>query len=90
MVDPKLQAAITEIEQHSDEAQEQIDLLMAEMARVPVEQRSAAEWGPSGTQTQRFLELSELQDELANEHKRLTRALAEAIARDAAPTGKPN
>jgi hypothetical protein len=90
MADLKLQLALAEIEQQSEQAQEEIDLLMAEMERVPAEQRSAGEWGPSGTQTQRFLELSALQNELADEHKKISRAIADAAARDAKPPEKLN
>jgi hypothetical protein len=71
-------ALLTELQQESSEVDAAIDELMAEMERVPPEQRKAGEWGPSGAQTKRFLELSERQNEIAAEIKLVTAAIAAA------------
>ena len=85
MTDVKSQfALLKELERESEETQSEIDGLMAEMERVPAEQRSDREWGPDGTQTRRFLELSERQDELAAEMKRVSRAIETAAPSKAA------
>jgi hypothetical protein len=55
------------------------------MERIPPEQRAAAEWGPSGTRTKRFIELSERQNEIAAEIK-----LVLAAIESAKPEGKAN
>jgi hypothetical protein len=62
-------ALLKELERENEEIEAALAELMDEMARVPPEQRSAAEWGPSGTRTLRFLELSERQNEIAAEVK---------------------
>ena len=92
MVDPKMQNALIEIERESEQVQAAIDELIGEMERVPAEQRSVSEWGPAGTLTTRFLELTDLQNDLAERHKKLSRAVATAaLADDAAPPpAKPN
>ena len=78
-------ALLKELEQENQEIEAALDELMVEMERVPPEQRSAGEWGPSGTQTQRFLELSERQNEIAAETK-----LVSAAIEIAKPAGKAN
>jgi hypothetical protein len=78
-------ALLKELEQEGREVEAAIDALMVEMERVPPEQRSAGEWGPTGTQTQRFIELSERQNEIAAEIK-----LVSAAIDSAKPAGQPN
>ena len=68
-------ALLKDLEEENEAVQSEIDDLMTEMARVPAEQRSVTEWGPSGTLTQRFIELSERQAELAEEIKLVTQAI---------------
>jgi hypothetical protein len=62
-------ALLKELEQENEEIEAALADLMDEMERVPPEQRSDTEWGPSGTRTRRFLELSERQNEIAAEIK---------------------
>jgi hypothetical protein len=78
-------ALLKELEQENRDVETAIAELMEEMERVPPEQRSAGEWGPSGTQTKRFLELSERQNEIAAEIK-----LVAAAIESAKPAGKAN
>lgn len=78
-------ALLKELEREHEEIETALDGLMAEMERVPPEQRAGGEWGPSGTQTQRFIELSERQNEIAAEIK-----LVSAAIESARPAGKTN
>ena len=71
-------ALLKALEEESQRIETDIDGLMVEMELVPPEQRSAGEWGPNGTQTRRFLELSERQNEIAAEIKLVTAAIASA------------
>ena len=71
-------ALLQELERENLEIQDAIDTLMAEMERVPPAQRPAAEWGPSGTRTKRFIELSERQNEIAAELKLVSAAIESA------------
>lgn len=78
-------ALLKELEQENQDIEAALDELMIEMERVPPEQRAAGEWGPAGTQTRRFIELSERQNELAAEIK-----LVSAAIEAAKPAGKAN
>jgi hypothetical protein len=78
-------ALLKELEQENQELETAIHDLMIEMERVPPEQRSKGEWGPAGTQTRRFIELSERQDEIAAEIK-----LVSAAIQAAKPAGQAN
>jgi hypothetical protein len=69
---------LKELEQENQDIETAISDLMDEMARVPPEQRSAGEWGPSGSQTKRFIELSERQNEIAAEIKLVSAAIESA------------
>ena len=71
-------ALLKELEQENQEVETAIDDLMDEMERMPPEQRSAGEWGPSGTRTRRFIELSERQNEIAAEIKLVSAAIEAA------------
>ena len=68
-------ALLKELEQENQEVETAIASLMDEMERVPAEQRSTGEWGPAGTQTKRFIELSERQNEIAAEIKLVSAAI---------------
>jgi hypothetical protein len=70
-------ALLKDLEDENESAQSEIDDLITEMARVPAEQRSVSEWGPDGTCTKRFIELSERQAELAEEIKLVTQAIGQ-------------
>lgn len=70
-------ALLKDLEDENEAVQSEIDDLMTEMARVPAEQRSVSEWGPNGTHTKRFIELSERQAELADEIKLVTQAIGQ-------------
>jgi hypothetical protein len=78
-------ALLRELEQENQDIEEAIAELMSEMARVPPEQRSSGEWGPTGTHTRRFIELSERQNELAAEIQ-----LVSAAIQSAKPSGPAN
>lgn len=78
-------ALLRELEQENEDIEKAIAELMGEMERVPPEQRPAGEWGPSGSRTKRFIELSERQDEIAAEIK-----LVSAAIEAAKPAGKAN
>jgi hypothetical protein len=78
-------ALLAELERENREVEAAIDGLMADMERVPPEQRAAGEWGSSGASTQRFLELSERQNEIAAEIKLVSAAIASAT-----PPGQAN
>ncbi len=80
-----LAALLRELEREGEETQTEIDRLMAEMESVPAERRDPALWGASGTLTRRFIELSERQNELAEEIKQVSRAIEGA----APPGGGP-
>ena len=69
---------LKELEQENADVEARIDQLMIEMERVPPEQRPAGDWGPSGTLTRRFIELSERQNEIAAEIKLVSAAIAAA------------
>ena len=71
-------ALLKELEQENQEVETAIADLMDEMERIPPEQRSAGEWGPSGTRTRRFMELSERQNEIAAEIKLVLAAIESA------------
>jgi hypothetical protein len=78
-------ALLRELEQEGRKVESALDELMIEMERVPPDRRSAGEWGPAGTQTRRFIELSERQNEIAAEIK-----LVSAAIEAAKPAGRPN
>ena len=75
-------AMLAQIERESQEVENLLGELIAEMERVPPDQRADSEWGPAGTLTTRFLELSRVQNELAEKAKLVSRD----IATDAPPT----
>ena len=74
-----------ELEQENQDVQERLDRLMAELESVQPELRSIGEWGPEGTLTRRFIELSERQNEIAAEIK-----LVSAAIESAKPSGNVN
>ncbi len=78
-------ALLQELERENQEVQDTIESLMADMERLPPEQRPDDQWGLSGTQTRRFIELSERQNEIAAEIKLVTAAIASAK-----PAGQAN
>ena len=78
-------ALLQELERENQEIQDTIEGLMADMERLPPEQRPADQWGPSGTLTRRFIELSERQNQIAAEIKLVTAAVASAK-----PAGQAN
>ena len=78
-------ALLKELESENHEVQQAIDDLMAEMERVPPEQRPDGDWGPAGRLTTRFIELSERQNEIAAEIKLVTVAIE-----NAKPAGESN
>jgi hypothetical protein len=78
-------ALLQELERENQEIQDTIEGLMADMERLPPEQRPDDQWGPSGTLTRRFIELSERQHEIAAEIKLVTAAIASAK-----PAGRAN
>ncbi len=81
MADMKaLLALLDGLERENNEAQAEIDRLIAEMERVPPEQRSDTDWGPKGKLTVRYLELSERQAELAVDFQRVSQAVEAARA----------
>jgi hypothetical protein len=76
---------LKELQQEDQDVQERLDALMAELEGVQPELRSAGEWGPDGTLTRRFMELSERQNEIAAEIK-----LVSAAIESAKPPGSVN
>lgn len=78
-------ALLQELERENQEVQDTIEGLMADMERLLPEQRPDDQWGPSGTLTRRFIELSERQNEIAAEIKLVTAAIASAE-----PAGQAN
>lgn len=68
-------AMLAQIERESQEVENLLGKLIAEMERIPAEQRPDSEWAPSGTLTRRFLELSWAQNELAEKAKLVSRAI---------------
>jgi hypothetical protein len=90
MTDPKpfdLKAhalLLKELQRESDAAEVEIDRLMGEMASVPPERRDPQLWGTSGTLTRRFVELSERQNELAEQIKLVSQAIEKAAPPKAA------
>jgi hypothetical protein len=71
-------ALLKELESENRDVEAAIEDLMADMERVPPDRRTDGEWGPSGTLTRRFIELSERQNEIAAEVKLVTAAIASA------------
>ena len=71
-------ALLKELEQENQQIETAIAELMDEMERIPLEQRAAGEWGPSGTRTKRFIEMSERQNEIAAEIKLVSVAIESA------------
>jgi hypothetical protein len=80
MADLKAQFALLDaLERENKTVQEEIDQLIEAMALVPPEQRADSDWGPKGKLTQRFLELSERQNELAAEIKLVAKTIDKAV-----------
>ena len=71
-------ALLKELEDEHREIEAAIEDMMADMERVPPAERSASEWGPSGTLTKRFIELSERQNEIAAEMKLVSASIGSA------------
>ena len=71
-------ALLKKLEQENQDIETAISDLMDVMARVPPQQRAAGEWGPEGTQTKRFIELSERQSEIEAEIKLVSAAIESA------------
>ena len=80
MADLKAQFALLDaLERENESVQAEVDQLIEAMALVPPEQRADSDWGPKGKLTQRFLELSERQNELAAEIKLAAKAIDKAV-----------
>jgi hypothetical protein len=71
-------ALLKELQQEDQDIQERLDRLMAELENVQPERRAVGEWGPDGTLTRRFIELSERQNEIAAEVKLVSAAIESA------------
>jgi hypothetical protein len=54
-----------------------IEEMIADMAELPPEQRSAGDWAPDGASTRKFLELTRRQAAVETETIDLNRAIAE-------------
>jgi hypothetical protein len=54
-----------------------IDEMIANMAEVPPDERSAGDWGPDGALTRKYLELTKRQAEVETEIIALGRAIVE-------------
>jgi hypothetical protein len=78
-------ALLKELQQEEQDVQKRLDALMAELEGVQPELRSAGEWGPDGTLTRRFIELSDRQNEITAEIK-----LVSAAIESAKPSGNVN
>jgi hypothetical protein len=78
-------ALMQELERESEQVQIEIDRLMAEMESVPAERRDPALWGPSGNLTRLFIELSDRQNDLAEEIKRIGREIERTAPSSDAP-----
>jgi hypothetical protein len=56
---PKLASLLVDLETEADKLQADIEQMIGDMAMAPEEQRSTGDWGPTGIQTKRYLELTE-------------------------------
>ncbi len=61
-----------------DRLETAIEEMIADMAELPPEQRSATEWGPEGASTKKYLELTERLAAVETEIIDLGRAIVEA------------
>ena len=69
---------LDELERQHAGIQQEIDTLMAEMERVPPEQRSDSDWGPTGTLTRRYLDLIAQEKDLLADVRTVTLAIEQA------------
>ena len=71
-------ALLKELESEHQEIEAAIETLMAELESVQPELRSVGEWSPTGRLTQRFIELSARQNEVAAEITLVSAAIESA------------
>ena len=55
-----------------------VEEMIADMAELPPEQRSASEWGPNGASTKKYLQLTERLADVESEIIDLGRAIVES------------
>ena len=68
-------ARISALTDERTELETAIDEMIADMAEVPPEQRSASDWAPAGAKTQTYLKLTNRQAEVEAEIITLRRAM---------------
>ena len=73
--DMKLQLA--ELMSERDQLDTAIEEMIADMAELPPEQRSASDWAPDGRSTRKYLELTARQAAVETEIIDLNRAIVE-------------
>jgi len=82
---PKLAALLVDLETEADGLQASIEQMIGDMAMVPEEQRQTGDWGATGIQTKRYLELTARLSEVEEEMTAIKREMAKL------PSGlKPN
>jgi chromosome segregation ATPase len=74
--DMKAQLAVLSDER--DKLESAVEEMIAAMAELPPEQRAASEWGPTGTSTKKYLQLTERLADVESEIIDLGRAIVEA------------
>ena len=75
---------LAELNRERDELDAAIEVMIADMAEAPPEQRKTGEWASNGALTRKYLELANRQAELENEIIDLSR-LIEAATKPTLP-----
>jgi hypothetical protein len=73
-----MKARLAGLSGERDKLESAIEEMIADMAELPPEQRSATEWGPEGASTKKYLELTERLAAVETEIIDLGRAIVEA------------
>ena len=73
-----MKARLSGLSGERDKLETAVEEMIADMAELPPEQRSASEWGPQGASTKKYLELTERLAAVETEIIDLGRAIVEA------------
>jgi chromosome segregation ATPase len=73
-----LEAQLTDLNKERGEIEATIEQMIANMAEVPPEKRSASDWASDGALTRQFLDLTNRQTELETEIEAVSRVITAA------------
>ena len=74
----ELEFLLAQLTSERDELEAAIEVMIGEMAAMPVEQRKSGDWAPDGALTQRYLEKSNRLAEVEQALVDLSRQIADA------------